>query len=98
MVEVNSFYAVYLPAILLILGAVFYVSGRQFRLLPRRPAASVRPKLSIAFRVLYPMGLREQRGGQRKVGFGFELAGLIMTAMAFLTAVVYWYWWLYLRR
>lgn len=98
MAEVNNFYAVYLPAVLLTLGAVFYVTGRQFRLLPRRPAASVRPKLSIAFRVLYPMGRREPRGGRRKLGFGLELAGLIMTAVAFLTAVVYWYWWLYLRH
>jgi hypothetical protein len=97
MTQVNHFYAVYLPAVLLILGAVFYVLGRQLRFPPRRLAASVRPKLSIAFRVLYPMGLREPRGGWRKAGFVLELAGLIATATAFLTAVGYWYWWLYLR-
>jgi hypothetical protein len=98
MAEVNSFYAVYLPAVLLIIGAVFYVIGRQFRIPPRRLSASVRPKLSVAFRVLYPAGLREPRGGKRKVGSGLELTGLLLTAAAFLSAIGYWYWWLYLRH
>jgi uncharacterized membrane protein YecN with MAPEG domain len=97
MVRVNQFFAVYLPAVLLILGAVFYVIGRQIRIAPRRLAASVRPKLSVAFRVLYPMGLRERQGGWRKAGFVLEMAGLIITAAAFLSALGYWYWWLYLR-
>lgn len=98
MTNVNSFFAVYLPAVLLVIGAVFYVIGRQFRVPPRRLSASVRPKLSIAFRVLYPSGLREQHDGRRKVGSGLELSGLLLTAAAFLSAIGYWYWWLFLRR
>lgn len=98
MAQVNSFYAVYLPAVLLIIGAVFYVIGRQFRIPPRPLSASVRPKLSVAFRVLYPSGWRRPHEGRRKVGSGLEITGLLLTAAAFLSAIGYWYWWLYLRH
>ncbi len=97
MAYVNYFFAAYLPAVLLAVGVVFFVIGRQYRLPARPLSASVYPRLSIAFRVLFPQGWRRRKSDWRKAGFYLELTGLLLAAAALLTGVIYWIWWIYWR-
>ena len=94
MAKVDYFFTAYLPALLLVIGSVLYIIGQQQGTPARRLSSRVQPKLSVAFRVLFPNGWRIPRKRPGNAGFYLEAAGIVIAAAAFLTVAAYWIWWL----